>query len=365
MRTRRFFPPGSTIGIFGGGQLGRMMILAAVKLGYKCRIFCKEANSPAQFVATSVTIADYDNLAALNTFSKKVDIVTLEFENIPLKTIQFIEKKVPTQPSSQCLKISQDRVLEKTFISKVADVTPFHQVDNQATLQFAAKKLGYPVMLKTRQFGYDGKGQVLVEKKSKLNYAWKKLSKHKLILESCIQLKQEISVIVARKHDGTIVIFPPTENQHSKQILHSSRIPANISKKTERKVKKVAERICTKLKLVGILAVEFFISHTGQILVNEIAPRPHNSGHWTLDGCSTSQFEQHIRAICGLPFGPTNATHDVEMQNLLGKDIKNWKKLLSEPNARLHVYDKDKIKRDRKMGHVNRLYPLGSTKAKK
>ena len=355
-------PPGSTVGIIGGGQLGRMTALAAATLGYKCHIFCPENESPASLISNAATIAPYDDQNSLEVFANTIDVATFEFENIPVETIKFLESKVPTHPNSKSLEISQDRLIEKNFISSTASIAKFCQVNDQDSLELAIKKIGLPAVLKTRRFGYDGKGQLIINSQEDAVNALKKVPSQKLILESLIDIDRELSVIVARGINGIISSYPPVENRHSNNILRLTHAPAKLSAREILAVTKIAENICLKLELIGLLAVEFFITKTGELLVNEIAPRPHNSGHWTMNGCITSQFEQHIRAICGLPLGTVDLTHDVAMENLLGDDINKWQTIVAEPNAKLHLYGKATPRAGRKMGHVNRVYPKGTLK---
>lgn len=347
--------PGATIGILGGGQLGRMTALAAANLGYKTHIFCPEKNPPAGQVATHTTIAPYENKKALDAFMKSVDVVTLEFENVPVETVAYIAKKVPVRPGAKVLRAAQDRIAEKNFINSLGIKTaPYRAVNNAAQLKKAAAELGLPAILKSTRFGYDGKGQVKIKKGQDLQKAFKAMGADRGILEGFVDFKMEVSVIVARSPSGKIATYPVVENRHKNHILDETIVPARIPPKLAKKAEAIAHKIAAGLKLEGLIAVEMFVT-AKDILVNEIAPRPHNSGHWTIDAAVTSQFEQAVRAVCDLPLGSPQALGPAVMKNLLGRDIENYGKILSDPAAKLHLYGKDEAKQGRKMGHYTKL----------
>jgi len=350
-------PPGAIIGIIGGGQLGRMTALAAANLGYKTHIYTPEKNSPAAQVSAFATIADYEDKSSLKKFAKSVDVVTFEFENIPAKSVQYLEKFCPVRPGNLSLHISQNRLREKKYLNGIGVPTAkFFAIKSVAELEKAAAKFGYSGILKSAEFGYDGKGQCKILPKADLQKIWKQSHLKTAILEELVDFKKEISVIVARNAKGKTLCFPAAENLHEHGILRTSQVPANISPALEKSAQRIAIRIAENLELIGLLAVEFFVTNKHQLLVNEIAPRPHNSGHWTMDGCETSQFEQFMRAVCGLPFGPVGLTaKKTRMVNLLGKDVEKWQEILTDPKAKLHLYGKSEAKKCRKMGHVNYL----------
>ena len=353
--------PGGTIGIVGGGQLGRMTALAAARLGYRCHILSEEADSPAGLVSTHETVGRFDDEATLATFAKAVDVATFEFENVPATTAEFLAAHLPLRPGALSLAIAQDRLKEKTFINEIGIATaPFRAVSRRTALDAAVAALGLPSILKTVRLGYDGKGQVTIEAATSLDTAWSAMGQADGVLEGFIDFEREISVIVARSVDGTMAAFDAVENRHVHHILDTTIAPAPISDDLAAKAQGIARHIAESLGLVGLLAVEMFVTQDKKILVNEIAPRPHNSGHWTMDACVTSQFEQFVRAICGLPLGDPARHSDAVMKNLIGDAVNEWPKILAEPGAKLHLYGKTEARPGRKMGHVNRLYPLGS-----
>lgn len=356
-------PPGSTIGIIGGGQLGRMTAMAAASLGYKTHIFCPEQESPATQVAHHHTCADYLDQKALHAFAEAVDVATFEFENIPHDTVLFLEKIVPVHPSSRALHIAQNRIREKTFLTEISVATNrYAHVKTPADLAEAYASIdSKKAVLKTIELGYDGKGQALVENEKDLEKAWENIGQRESILEQFIDFTAEISVIIARGHDGKTALFPAGENTHRQGILRNTVVPATVDAAAVKEAGQMAERIAEALELIGLLAVEFFVKEDGGVLVNEIAPRPHNSGHWTLDGCITSQFEQCIRAICGLPLGSVEQHSAVTMQNLIGDDVNEWQNIAADPAATLHLYGKKDARPGRKMGHVNHISPLKTT----
>ncbi|WND03095.1 5-(carboxyamino)imidazole ribonucleotide synthase [Temperatibacter marinus] len=346
--------PGKTIGILGGGQLGRMLAMAAARLGYKSHIYCPEENSPAFHVSADYTVAAYEDEDALKAFAKSVDVVTYEFENVPAETARIVSNHAPLAPGSLALKVAQDRLVEKDFLNESGVKTaPYKSFDTKEELETALATIGRPAVAKTRRFGYDGKGQHVVKSKADLDDAYEAMNGQPAILEGFIKFDREISVIVARLESGDVAAFPVSENVHTHHILDETQVPAAIKEIVEAKAKVMATRIANALEYVGVLTVEMFVTdETGDIIVNEIAPRVHNSGHWTIEGATTSQFEQHIRAICSLPLGPEHAVGKIRMKNLLGEDILDAEKYLSDPTAYFHHYGKKEPRAGRKMGHV-------------
>ncbi|MEZ0172099.1 5-(carboxyamino)imidazole ribonucleotide synthase [Microvirga sp. TS319] len=353
--------PGCTIGILGGGQLGRMMAIAAAQLGLKAHIYAPEENSPAFDVAAEVTVAAYEDEAALVRFAKAVDVVTYEFENVPSETAATLSAHTLLAPNAQALAVSQDRFLEKTFISGLGiPVAPFAAFSDAAELSEAVDRLGRPAVLKTRRFGYDGKGQVMIRPETDLAAAWDEVGHAPSIVEGFVPFEREVSVVAARTASGAFAAYDLCANEHRHHILDVTRVPANVSASTEAEAMRIAKAIGDALDYVGVLAVELFLVTAGgqeRLVVNEIAPRVHNSGHWTLGGAVTSQFEQHIRAVCGWPLGATSRLGRVEMKNLIGHDADEWESLLAEPGAHLHLYGKAEARPGRKMGHVTRVFP--------
>jgi len=350
--------PGGTVGILGGGQLGRMSALAARRLGYKVRTFDPSASACAAGVADEHVTADWNDIAALQRFAAGCGRVTLEFENIPPASVDFISQSVPCHPSANVLAICQNRRREKKFLrTSGIPCANFAVVSSLPELQAAVKTVGFPCVLKTADFGYDGKGQVkLPTAEADLKEAWEKIGATVGVLEAWVPFQMEISVLVARTVDGRTAVYDPAENIHRNHILHLSISPARISESTSNEAKVLAVSIAEKIDLVGLLAVEMFVKD-GRIIVNELAPRPHNSGHQTFDAHQTSQFEQHIRAVCGLPLGGTKPLAPSAMVNLLGDlwrggQEPDWTKALSDPSAKLHLYDKGKAALGRKMGHI-------------
>jgi 5-(carboxyamino)imidazole ribonucleotide synthase len=354
-------PPGSTIGILGGGQLGRMSAMAAAQLGYRCHIFCPDPVSPAFDVAAERTVAAYEDEAALTRFAEVVDLVTLEFENIPTRTAELLAAIKPLRPSPQVLAIAQDRLKEKDFLAGIGvPTTRYQEIARPESLERAARDLGRPSILKSARFGYDGKGQVRIEADTDLEEAWRRMGGEIGILEAFVDFAIEASVVVARGVEGQMAAYVPVENQHRNHILDTTIAPARVSSAVAMRAEAIARHIAEELKLVGLLAVEMFVTPRGEVLVNELAPRPHNSGHWTMDACVTSQFEQFIRAVAGLPLGSPNAHSNAVMKNLLGDEVERWAEILAEPGARLHLYGKREARAGRKMGHVTRLSPKRS-----
>jgi len=360
MQLAKPLAPGAMIGILGGGQLGRMLALAAAQLGFKCHIYAPETASPAFQVSAAHTIGAYTDFAALGRFAKAVDVVTYEFENVPAETAAFFEGRVPLNPNVAALRTAQDRFDEKTFIAGLGiPVAPFAAVAGEASLEAAIERIGRPAILKTRRFGYDGKGQTKIAADTSAAAAWAEIGKAPAILEGYVNFDTEISVIAARGLDGAIAIYDVPENRHQNHILHTSTVPAAIASGIAEEARAIGSRIIAALDYVGVMGIEMFAGANG-LVVNEIAPRVHNSGHWTMDACQVSQFEQHIRAICGWPLGGTYRHSDVVMINLLGGDAETWKDLAADPAAIIHLYGKLEARRGRKMGHVNRLTPRQS-----
>lgn len=348
--------PGSTIGIVGGGQLGRMMSVQASKMGYQVHIYSPEADSPAAEVSKFATVAAYDDEKMLAEFCKAVDVVTLEFENIPLSAAKFIEANNTLHPSSRVLEICQHRVKEKKFVSELGiETAPFAPATTLGEAKDACEAIGFPCVLKTCTMGYDGKGQAMVKSASEVEAAWAKLNSDDVIIEGFVPFVKEASVVVTRDVAGHVLCFPLVENVHKNHILHQTIAPAEADIQTLEKAEEIALRIAEALDLVGILAVELFVMDDGTLKVNEMAPRPHNSGHWTIEACQVSQFEQAIRAAAGLPLAAINQHSRAVMTNLIGDDVNEWLALASKPKHTLHLYGKKEVKPGRKMGHVTQL----------
>ncbi|MBN4016612.1 5-(carboxyamino)imidazole ribonucleotide synthase [Rhodospirillaceae bacterium AH-315-P19] len=351
-------PPGSTIGIFGGGQLGRMTALAAAKLGYRVHIFDPQADPPAAQVANLHLAAAYDDQKAVAEFAAGIDVATFEFENVPSATVARLEGVVPVRPGGKILHIIQDRLREKDFLRGIGvATTAYARVESLVDLERLTPEIGLPAVLKAARFGYDGKGQRKLEPGTDLKTTWQDLGADHAILEAWVDFACEISVIVARGTDGEMAAYAPSENRHQHHILRQSRVPAAIDANIGLAAEASAKKIAAALDLTGLLAVEFFVTRDGGLLVNELAPRPHNSGHWTMDACVTSQFEQFVRAVAGLPLGATDRHCDAVMTNLLGEEWENWPDIAAEPGASLHLYGKKEARPGRKMGHVTRLSP--------
>jgi 5-(carboxyamino)imidazole ribonucleotide synthase len=348
-------PPGSTIGIIGGGQLGKMLAVAAAQLGYKCHIFEPGAAACAADVAAEFTQARYDDVEALRRFADSVDVATYEFENVPATSLAVIESKL--RPGVASLKVGQERGVEKSFIESTgARVGPWMCIDSEEDCAEAEQRIRTPLVLKTRRMGYDGKGQVWALEPGSVHEAWEAIGRQPAIAERRIDFDCEFSVVLARGLDGQSVTWDLPLNDHDNGILRCSTVPAPESVNRHRdEAVRVAKGIADALDHVGVITVEFFATADGP-LVNEIAPRVHNSGHWTIEGSVTSQFEQHIRAICGLPFGSTDlAGRSASMENLLGDEIHDWPRLVAEPGAHVHLYGKGDPRPGRKMGHVTRI----------
>lgn len=348
-------PQGAVIGILGGGQLGRMLSVAASRLGLKCHIFEPGAEPPAAQVAWKTTRADYTDLAAVRAFAHTVDVVTYEFENIPTETLDVIEEICPVHPGRAALAASQDRVLEKDFLTGLGLKTaPYAQIDSLGDLEVALGVIGTPSILKTRRFGYDGKGQFRLNGASEAEAAFTAIKGAPAILEGFIEFSREISVIGARGIDGDVVCFDPGENVHRNGILHTTTLPANVSLAQRTDAVILAGRVLNALNYVGVMGVELFVTSNG-VIVNEIAPRVHNSGHWTQNGCVIDQFEQHIRAVAAWPLGDGKRHSNVVMTNIIGDDAMNLAEITRDSAIGLHLYGKSEARAGRKMGHFNRV----------
>lgn len=354
-------PPGGCIGILGGGQLGRMLALAAAELGFLAHVYCPDPDSPALDVVRRATVAPYDDEEALAGFASVVDRVTYEFENVPHFTAAFLESRVPVLPREAALRITQDRLVEKRFIRSLGfSPAPFEAVGSVKELVHAVERLGRPSVLKARRFGYDGKGQTVIREGVDLAAAWAEIGEAPAVLEAFVPFVAEASVLTARGDDGMLVCYDIVENRHENSILRSSRVPARIGAETAKEALAIGRAVAEGLDYVGMLAVELFVVREEQgetLVVNEIAPRVHNSGHWTQDACFVSQFEQHIRAIAGWPLGDGTRHHDAEMTNLIGDDIEAWRDLAQNAGLNIHIYGKSAVRPGRKMGHVTRLLP--------
>jgi len=351
--------PGAVIGIVGGGQLGRMIALAAARLGYRCHVLAPERDSPAAQVTDLATVAAYDDEAALDRFAAAVDVVTMEFENLPVEALARLARTRPVHPLPAVLAICQDRREEKAFLARLgAPIAPYAIVEDAQSLEPALAALGRPAILKSARFGYDGKGQARIAAGGSVAKAWA-TTPAPCVLEGWIDFEREISVITARGPDGASASYVPVENRHRDGILVQTIAPAPIPADLARQAQALAERIAAGLDLVGLLAVEMFVTRDRRLLVNELAPRPHNSGHWTIDACAVSQFEQLVRAVCGLPLGDPGRFADAVMDNLLGNEVERWPAILAEPGARLHLYGKGEIRPGRKLGHVTRIIRNG------
>jgi|TARA_B110000908_G_scaffold170731_1_gene231161 5-(carboxyamino)imidazole ribonucleotide synthase len=346
---------GATIGILGGGQLGRMLSVAASRLGFKTHIFEPGKNPPAGEVAHRVTTAAYEDEAALRAFAADVDVITYEFENIPTTALDLLETLRPIRPNREALRISQDRLTEKNFLQGLGlRVAPFADIPDTAALDAAMADIGAPSILKTRRFGYDGKGQARIMKVEDAASAFADMAGNAAILEGFVNFTHEVSVIAARSVTGDVACYDPGQNVHRNGILHTTTIPAKLSPSLRTDAILIAANVLNALDYVGVLGVELFVTAEG-LIVNEIAPRVHNSGHWTQNGCAVDQFEQHIRAVAGWTLGDGKRHSDIVMENLIGRDMDRVPALASEPNTALHLYGKSEVKDGRKMGHINRI----------
>ncbi len=347
--------PGATIGILGGGQLGRMLSVAAARLGFQCHIYEPGAAPPAGHVAARVTTASYDDLDALRAFAHSVDVITYEFENVPAASLDALEAIRPIRPNRRALAISQDRIAEKDFLTSLGlTCAPYAAVNALADLEAALDQIGTPAILKTTRLGYDGKGQARILSRDDAPAAFAAMTGQAAVLEGFIDFTHEVSVIAARGLDGSISCFDPGENVHLNGILHTTTLPARLSAAQATDAVLLAARILNALDYVGVMGVELFVTPRG-LIVNEIAPRVHNSGHWTQQGCAVDQFEQHIRAVAGWPLGDGSRFADVVMENLIGDDIDRVPALAREVNTAIHLYGKAEARAGRKMGHVNRV----------
>ncbi len=351
--------PGSTIGILGGGQLGRMTATAASRLGYIVHIYSPDEDAPAKQVSSIYTTASYDDVDKLSSFAQSVDVVTFEFENIPIESLLAIQNSVLIRPGYRALEVAQDRLIEKRFMSSLGiRTTDFWPVLSIDELESALVSLNGNGVFKSARFGYDGKNQIRVSTGDPVGPVWGKMGVDAGILERWVDYLMEISVIVARSSDGEVVVYDPVQNHHENYMLSSTLVPAPINLELVSQSCEIARQIAEALNLVGVLAVEMFVTEENELLVNEIAPRPHNSGHWTIDACACSQFEQLVRAVCGVPLGTARRHSNAKMHNLIGDEIEQWEQLLREPGAIVHLYGKSEARRGRKMGHVTRLMPL-------
>jgi 5-(carboxyamino)imidazole ribonucleotide synthase len=352
-------PPNATIGIVGGGQLGRMSAMAAARLGYRCHVLTPEDDSPAAQVAAGVTLSDYEDPAALRAFAAEVDVITFEFENVSAEGLDLLASLKPVRPSPATLRVSQDRIVEKSFLNRAGVPTaPWEAVRSLAELEAAVARIGLPAVLKTTRLGYDGKGQVILRTPDDLKRGFGVLYPKPLIVEGFVDFAAEISVVCARGADGTVSAFDAVENRHRDHILDVTLAPARIGPAVEAAAQRIARQVADALDLVGLLAVEMFVSRDGSVLANEIAPRPHNSGHWTIDACPASQFELHVRAIAGLPLPPAVRHSDAVMKNLVGpEETARWQAILAAPGLIPHLYGKTQAHKGRKMGHVTHLFP--------
>ncbi len=354
--------PGAVIGMIGGGQLGRMSAMAAARLGYRVHVFSPEVDGPAAQVSAVNTVGDYADLEALRRFAEAVDVIAFEFENLPANALSLLESLKPVRPGARILAISQDRLLEKQFLNDAGIATaPWAKVESEAELDAAVARLGLPSVLKTTRLGYDGKGQALLRAAEDVAPAFARLSPKPLVLEGFVNFAAEVSVMVARGVDGAVVTFDAVENRHKHHILDLTLAPAPLPRDLLAEAQDIARRVAEELGLVGIMGVEMFVTADGKLLVNEIAPRPHNSGHWTMDACPCGQFEMHIRAVAGLPLPPAIRHSDAVMKNLIGpEDMALWPQILATPGLIPHHYGKTEARPGRKMGHFNRLFPKGS-----
>jgi len=349
-------PPGSTIGILGGGQLGRMLAVAAAELGFDVAIYTDEKDSPASRVAAHTIVAQYTDRTALAEFAKRVDVVTTEFENVPAETAEaLIAAGARVAPTPNALAIAQDRFDEKSFFVSMNIATPpFAAISSQEDLDAAIAEIGAPAVMKTRRLGYDGRGQIRIKTTDDAKGAYAKLGAPG-ILEGYCAFEREVSIIAARGADGAIAYYDLCENEHAGGILSRTTLPARAIEQVFDQARTAAQAVLEAFDYVGVLTIEFFVMPDGSLVANEMAPRVHNSGHWTIEGALTSQFEQHIRAVAAWPLGPTTRVANVEMLNLIGEDAHKWPELAADPNARLHLYGKRDARAGRKMGHVTKL----------
>ena len=352
--------PGAALGVLGSGQLGRMFTIAARRMGYRVHTFSPEEDTPTGQVADVEVTAGYDDIDALRAFAGQVEVVTFEFENVPIEAVDAIEALAPVRPSGVALHTAQQRAREKTFLADGGFPTaPFARAASLDELWDAVARVGTPAVIKTAAFGYDGKGQHKVTTPADVEHIWSAIGHQEAVVEKFITLQAEISVIAARGLDGAVVEYPAFENRHRNHILDVTTAPALIPAAVANDAREITRAILTELQYVGVLCVEFFLSTDGELLVNELAPRPHNSGHLTFDAAVTSQFEQQVRAICGLPLGSTELIKPAAMANLLGdlwgEDQPNWAAACAFPDVKLHLYGKDQARPGRKMGHLTAM----------
>ncbi len=356
-QSRAPLAPGSTIGILGGGQLGRMLALAAARLGFRSHIYSDESESCAFSVAAERTRAAFGDRQALEKFARACDAVTFEFENVPDDSVRELVQHVFVAPGPECLRIAQDRLTEKNFVTALGiPTTPFRNVADAAGAKAAFAELGGRAILKTRRLGYDGKGQRIVTSAGEAALAFAELGGVPSILEGFVDFVFEASVVAARSGDGSFAAYDMARNEHEQHILRRSTVPAGLPQSSAREAVSMARRIAENMDYVGVLGVEMFVTRDGKLLVNEIAPRVHNSGHWTLDACEVSQFEQHVRAVAGWPLGRPERHSDAVMENLIGAEIETWRELAG--SAGLHIYGKRAVRPGRKMGHITRISRL-------
>jgi len=355
-------PPGSIIGILGGGQLGRMLSLAAARLGLETHIYSDEPDVPAFDVSAFSTVGSFADEAALSEFASGVDVVTCEFENVPARALEIAGKKAPVHPPAKAFAVAQDRLVEKDFMRKLGiQVADYADVHDEQSLRDALTHVQLPAILKTRRFGYDGKGQALVRNEAEALAALTALRGQPALIEPLVAFEREISVLVVRGADGTLKFYDPVENVHQNGILAVSRVSARIHDDCAEEARRIAGKVAEALGHIGVLCVEMFQREEApRLLVNEIAPRVHNSGHWTIDACLVSQFENHIRAIAGWPLGDTERHSDAVMTNLIGADVERWRELAAEEGVAVHLYGKAEARPGRKMGHTTRLLPKSS-----
>lgn len=354
-------PAGAVIGILGGGQLARMLILAGTPLGYRFHIYDPADDTPAGQICAAKTIAAFEDETALSAFADAVDVVTFEFENVPARTGEILAQHTIVRPNPAALGVAQDRLVEKTFIRDDAGIgtAPFQNVESLADLEGAISTIGLPAVLKTRRMGYDGKGQVILRNADDAAAAWQTIDGDPAILEGFVPFTRELSIVIARGADGSLAAFDPVENIHTNHILDLTLAPAHMEAAQAKAARAIGEKIATALDYIGVLAVELFELADGTLLVNEIAPRVHNSGHWTIDATECCQFEQHIRAVAGMPLGNPARRHDAIMKNLIGNEIHQLADYAAQPDAHVHHYGKREARTGRKMGHITHIYPMG------
>ena len=352
--------PGATIGVLGSGQLGRMFAIAARRMGYRVHTYSPDLDTPTGQIADLEVVAPYDDLDSVASFARRVSVVTFEFENVPAPTAEAAASCAPVRPSGSILHTTQQRIREKAFLKNAGlPMTPYREVRSLEDLEQAVAELALPAVLKTAAFGYDGKGQFLIRSQDQLAEAWSAIGRQEAVLEAFIDFEREISVVAARGEDGQFVHYGAIENQHSRHILDISIAPARVLADVANEAVEIARCVLERLGVVGVLCVEFFVTRDGQLLINELAPRPHNSGHLTVDACVTSQFEQQLRAVCGLPLGSTAMHPPAAMANLLGDQWSqgepDWRAACSYPDVKLHLYGKLEPRPGRKMGHLTAL----------